>query len=50
VMSTVSLGLPISVFIIPVALAATLMIVHTIRLMVLRVQGRPVHEGVGTEI
>jgi TRAP-type C4-dicarboxylate transport system permease small subunit len=50
VMSTVSLGLPISAFIIPVALAATLMIVHTIRLMVLRVRGRPVYEGVGTEI
>jgi TRAP-type C4-dicarboxylate transport system permease small subunit len=45
VMSTVSLGLPIAAFILPVALAATLMIVHTIGLMVRRLQGRPIASG-----
>ncbi len=45
VMSTVSLGLPIAFFILPVALAATLMIVHTIGLMVRRLQGRPIASG-----
>jgi TRAP-type C4-dicarboxylate transport system permease small subunit len=44
VMSTVSLGLPISVFIVPVPLAATLMIVHTLVIMVRRLRGLPVGE------
>jgi C4-dicarboxylate transporter, DctQ subunit len=38
-MSTVSLGLPIAVFIAPVPLAATLMIVHTLVLMGRRLAG-----------
>jgi TRAP-type C4-dicarboxylate transport system permease small subunit len=42
-MSTVSLGMPISVFILPVALTATIMIVHTSVLMGRRLRGRPVH-------
>jgi TRAP-type C4-dicarboxylate transport system permease small subunit len=50
VMSTVSLGLPISVFILPVALAASLMIAHTVVVMVRRVRGGPVREGAGTEV
>jgi TRAP-type C4-dicarboxylate transport system permease small subunit len=41
-MSTVSLGVPISVFIIPVALSATIMIVHTLILMGRRFREVPV--------
>jgi TRAP-type C4-dicarboxylate transport system permease small subunit len=41
-MSTVSLGMPISVFILPVALAATIMIVHTLVLIGRRLRGLPV--------
>lgn len=44
VMSTVSLGLPISVFIVPVPLAATLMIVHTLVIIARRLRGLPVGE------
>lgn len=40
-MSTVSLGMPISVFILPVALAATIMIVHTLVLMARRLRDVP---------
>lgn len=47
VMSTVSLGLPISVFIAPVPLAATLMIVHTLVIIARRLRGVPVGEHVG---
>jgi TRAP-type C4-dicarboxylate transport system permease small subunit len=49
-MSTVSLGVPIAVFILPVALSATLMIVHTARVMIRRVRGQAVHEGAGAEV
>jgi TRAP-type C4-dicarboxylate transport system permease small subunit len=42
VMSTVSLGLPISVFIAPVPVAATLMIAHTLVIMSRRLRGLPV--------
>jgi TRAP-type C4-dicarboxylate transport system permease small subunit len=45
VMSTVSLGLPISVFIAPVPLAATLMIVHGLVIIARRLRGLPVGEG-----
>jgi TRAP-type C4-dicarboxylate transport system permease small subunit len=41
-MSTVSLGVPISVFILPIALGATIMIVHTLVLIAHRLRGRPV--------
>ncbi len=44
-MSTVSLGLPIAVFIVPVALSATLMIVHTVGVMGRRLRGQPVGSG-----
>ena len=50
VMYTVSLGLPISVFIFPVPLAATLMIVHTIGLMVRRLRGQPIAHAPSAEI
>jgi TRAP-type C4-dicarboxylate transport system permease small subunit len=45
VMSTVSLGLPIAFFILPVAIGATLMIGHTMGLVVRRLQGRPIPAG-----
>lgn len=47
VMSTVSLGLPISVFIAPVPVAATLMIVHTLVIMSGRLRGLPASAGPG---
>lgn len=42
IMSTVSLGMPIAVFILPVALAATVMIVHTLIVIVRRLRGEPI--------
>lgn len=48
IMSTVSLGLPISVFIVPVPLAATLMIAHTLVVIARRLRGRPVDAPAGS--
>lgn len=42
IMTTVSLGMPIAVFILPVALSATLMVVHTLVVIVRRLRGRPI--------
>jgi TRAP-type C4-dicarboxylate transport system permease small subunit len=42
IMHTVSLGMPIAVFIVPVALAATLMVVHTLVVIVRRLRGQPI--------
>jgi TRAP-type C4-dicarboxylate transport system permease small subunit len=47
IMSTVSLGLPVSVFIFPVAIAATLMIVYTAAIVVRRILGWPIDSGGG---
>jgi TRAP-type C4-dicarboxylate transport system permease small subunit len=41
IMSTVSLGMPIAVFILPVALAATLMVGHTVMVIGRRLRGEP---------
>ncbi|MBI2207768.1 MAG: TRAP transporter small permease [Candidatus Rokubacteria bacterium] len=42
IMTTVSLGMPISMFILPVALAATIMVVHTLVIIVRRLRGQPI--------
>lgn len=41
IMSTISLGLPLSIFAYSVPVTGSLMMLHTLRIMILRVRGRP---------
>lgn len=52
IMHTVSLGMPIAVFIVPVALAATLMVIHTLVVIVRRLRGETIRpwSSASTEI
>ena len=42
IMHTVSLGMPIAVFILPVAISGTLMVIHTLVVIVRRLRGEPI--------
>ena len=48
IMSSIALGMPLSVFAYPVPVAGALMIIHTMLLMVRRVRGLPIESAVGS--
>ena len=50
IMTSISLGMPLSVFAYPVPVAGALMIIHTIMLMVRRVRGLPIESVGSTEV
>lgn len=50
IMYTIALGLPLSVFAYPIPVAGTLIVLHTVSLMVRRVRGVPIQSSVNTEM
>ena len=50
VMYTIALGLPLSVFAYPIPVAGTLIVLHTVSLMIRRVRGVPIQSSVNTEM
>ena len=50
IMYTIALGLPLSVFAYPIPVAGSLIVLHTISLMVRRIRGTPIHSTVNTEL
>ena len=48
IMYTIALGLPLSVFAYPIPVAGTLIVLHTVSLMVRRVRGQPIRSSLET--